>query len=97
MFDTSESANTSEANSKNRQRKAMTASNLFIQIGGCETAISNAKHQLELLGIAIEERRAAISTLVDLRKSGMTEDNIMNLTRVVNGWGNGSMLAERLA
>jgi hypothetical protein len=32
MFNASESANTSEANSKNRQRKAMTASNLFIQI-----------------------------------------------------------------
>jgi hypothetical protein len=60
------------------------------ELGGFETAISNAKHQLELLGIAIEERRAAISTLVDLRKSGMTEDNIMNLTRVVNGWGNGN-------
>jgi thymidine phosphorylase len=32
MFNASESADTSEANSKNRQRKAMTASNLFIQI-----------------------------------------------------------------
>jgi hypothetical protein len=66
------------------------------ELGGFEIAISNAKHQLELLDIAIEERRAAISTLVDLRKSGMTEDNIMTLTRVVNGWGNGNGIGFKL-
>ncbi len=60
------------------------------ELDGFETAIQNAKHQLELLDIVVAEKKAAISTLVDLRKSGMTENEIMNLTRVVNGWGNGN-------
>jgi hypothetical protein len=66
------------------------------ELGGFETAIQNAKHQLELLNIAVEDKKQALGTIIDLRKSGMTEDNIMNLTRVVNGWGNGNGIGFKL-
>jgi len=48
------------------------------ELGGFETAIYNAKHQLSLLNMAIEDKKAAIGTLVDLKK----------VVKVVNGWGN---------
>jgi hypothetical protein len=43
------------------------------ELGGFETAISNAKHQLSLLNMALEDQKAAIATLVNLRKMGMSE------------------------
>ena len=55
--------------------------------GGFETAIQNAKHQLSLLDMAIEDKKAAIGTLVDFRKMGMSEAEVLKLVKVVNGWG----------
>jgi len=57
------------------------------EVGGFETAISNSKHQLSLLDMAIEDKKAAIGTLVDLRKMGMSEAEVLKLVKVVNGWG----------
>src|SRR5215469_13742487 len=56
------------------------------ELGGLENAIQKAKHQLSLLNVVLEDQKAAIATLVDLRKSGMTEDEIADLTRVVSKW-----------
>ena len=40
--------------------------------------------------MAIEDRKAAIRTLVDLRKMGMSDAEVSKLVKVVNGWGNGN-------
>ena len=40
--------------------------------------------------MAIEDKKAAIGTLVDLRKMGMSEAEVLKLVKVVNGWGNGN-------
>jgi hypothetical protein len=49
------------------------------ELGGFETAIQNAKHQLDLLQIAFEDRKATIAAMVDFRKAGQTDDEIANL------------------
>jgi len=54
------------------------------ELGGCETAISNAKHQLSLLDMAIENKKAAIGILVDLRKMCISEAEVLKLVKVVN-------------
>jgi len=41
-----------------------------------------------LLDMAIEDKKAAIGTLVDLRKMGISEAELSKLVKVVNGWGN---------
>jgi hypothetical protein len=58
-------------------------------LGGFETAISNAKHQLELLDIVIEDKKAAIATLVDLRKSGIYEREILQVVETIKSKNNG--------
>jgi hypothetical protein len=58
----------------------------WLELGGLESAIENATHQLSLLNVALEDQKLAIATMVDLRKSGMTEDEIADLTRVVSEW-----------
>ena len=40
--------------------------------------------------MAIEDKKAAIGTLVDSRKMGMSEAEVLRLVNVVNGWGNGN-------
>jgi len=40
--------------------------------------------------MAIEDKKAAIGTLVDLRKMGMSEVEVVKLVKVANGWGNGN-------
>jgi hypothetical protein len=60
------------------------------ELGGFETAISNAKHQLSLLNLALEDQKAAIATLVNLQKMGMSEIEISRLVKLVNGWGKGN-------
>jgi hypothetical protein len=40
----------------------------FEYLGSFETSIQNAKHQLELLDYAIQEKKQVIATLVDLNK-----------------------------
>jgi hypothetical protein len=66
------------------------------ELGGFETAISNAKHQLNLLCLATDQQKQAIGIIVDLKKSGMTDEDISNLVKVVSkssskvGQGNGS-------
>jgi hypothetical protein len=62
------------------------------EIGGFETAISNAKHQLSLLNMTLEDQKAAIATLVNLQKMGMSEIEISRLVKLVNGWGKGNGL-----
>jgi hypothetical protein len=56
------------------------------ELGSYETAIQNAKRQLSLLNVVLEDQMAAIAMMVDLRKSGMTKDEIADLTRVVSKW-----------
>jgi hypothetical protein len=55
-------------------------------LGSFETAIQNAKHQLELLQIASESQKEAIGIIVDLKKSGMTDEDISNLVKAVSKW-----------
>jgi hypothetical protein len=59
------------------------------ELGGFENAIQNAKHQLELLNIAIEDKKAAISALVDLRKSGIREREILEVMATIKSKKNG--------
>lgn len=61
------------------------------EIGGFETAIQKAKHQLELLDIVIEDKKAAISTLVDLRKSGIYEREILQVVETIKSKNNGGI------
>jgi len=60
------------------------------ELGGFENAIQNAKNQLALLNMTLEEQKAAIATLVNLQKMGMSEIEISRLIKLVNGWGKGN-------
>ncbi len=66
------------------------------ELAGFEDAIQNAKNQLALLNMVIEGQKEAIAIIVDLKKSGMTDEDISNLVKVVSKWsskvgqGNGS-------
>jgi len=60
------------------------------ELGGYETAIQTAKQQLNMLNFALEDQKAALGVIIDLKKSGMSEKEISNLTKVVNGWDNGN-------
>src|SRR5262245_39586303 len=66
------------------------------ELGGFENAIKNAKNQLALLDMTLEDQKAAIATLVNLQKMGMSEIEISRLEKLVNGWGksNGNMANE---
>jgi hypothetical protein len=59
------------------------------ELGGFEAAIQNAKHQLELLDIAIEDKKQAIATLVDLRKMGIYELEIAEVVETIKSKNNG--------
>jgi hypothetical protein len=54
------------------------------EIGGYDTAISNAKHQLELLNMAVEDRREEIAMAADLRKLGLGLNDLKNLMETAN-------------
>jgi hypothetical protein len=60
------------------------------ELGGFEQSIQTAKNQLTLLNIALEDQKAAIATLVNLQKMGMSEIEISRLVKLVNGWGKGN-------
>jgi hypothetical protein len=60
------------------------------ELGGLENAIQNAKNQLALLNMTLEDQKAAIATLVNLQKMGMSEIEISRLVKLVNGWGKGN-------
>jgi hypothetical protein len=60
------------------------------ELGGFENAIQNAKNQLALLNTTLENQKAAIATLVNLQKMGMSEIEISRLVKLVNGWGKGN-------
>ena len=68
----------------------------WLELSGFETAISNAKNQLALLDMALEGQKQAIAIIADLKKSGMTDEDISNLVKTVSNWsckvgqGNGS-------
>jgi hypothetical protein len=61
----------------------------FEFLGGFETSIQNAKHQLELLEYAIEEKKQAIATLVDLRKMGIYDREIIQVMETIKPKNNG--------
>jgi hypothetical protein len=61
----------------------------FEFLGGFETSIKNAKHQLELLEYAIEEKKAAISALIDLKKKGIYEREIIQVMETIKPKNNG--------
>jgi len=63
--------------------------NAWQELGGFETAISNAKHQLSLLQIASENQKSAIAALVDLRKSGIYEREILQVVETIRSKNNG--------
>jgi hypothetical protein len=60
------------------------------ELGGMENAIQNAKNQLALLNMTLEDQKAAIATLVNLQRMGMSEIEISRLVKLVNGWGKGN-------
>jgi orotate phosphoribosyltransferase-like protein len=60
------------------------------ELGGFENVIQNAKNQLALLNMTLEDQKAAIATLVNLQKMGMSEIEISRLVKLVNGWGKGN-------
>ena len=60
------------------------------ELGGMENGIQNAKNQLALLNMTLEDQKAAISTLVNLQKMGMSEIEISRLVKLVNGWSKGN-------
>jgi orotate phosphoribosyltransferase-like protein len=70
----------------------------WLELGGLENAIQNAKNQLALLNMTLVDKKAAIATLVNLQKMGMSEIEISRLVKLVNGWskGNGLELDSRL-
>jgi hypothetical protein len=61
----------------------------FEFLGGFETSIQNAKHQLELLEYAIEEKKQAIAMLIDLRKMGIYEREIAEVVETIKSKNNG--------
>ncbi len=52
------------------------------ELGRLENAIQNAKNQLALLIMTLEDQKAAIATLVNLQKMGMSEIEISRLVKV---------------
>jgi hypothetical protein len=62
----------------------------WLELEGFENAISNAKNQLALLNMTLEDQKAAIATLVNLQKMGMSEIEISRLVKLVNGWSKGN-------
>jgi hypothetical protein len=67
-----------------------------MDLGGLQKAIQQQKQQLNLLCLATDQQKQAIGIIVDLKKSGMTDEDISNLVKVVSKWsskvgqGNGS-------
>ena len=63
-----------------------------------QKTIQQQKQQLSLLNMTLEDQKAAIATLVNLQKMGMSEIEISRLVKLVNGWGkrNGLELDSRL-
>jgi hypothetical protein len=62
----------------------------WLELEGFETAIKNAKHQLELLGMAQEDRKEEIAYFADLRKAGICKREVMELMDMVNSKVNGN-------
>jgi hypothetical protein len=61
----------------------------FEYLGGFETAISNAKHQLELLDIAIEDKKEAVAMAVDLKKHNIGCREILEVVETIRSKNNG--------
>jgi DNA polymerase I-like protein with 3'-5' exonuclease and polymerase domains len=62
----------------------------WLELEGFEKAISNAKNQLALLDMALEGQKQAIAIVADLKKSGMTTEDISNLVKTVSRWSDQS-------
>ena len=52
------------------------------EVGGLRKAIAQQKQQLDLLCLATDQQKQAIGIIVDLKKSGMTDEDISNLVNV---------------
>jgi len=55
-----------------------------MDLGGLQKAI--VQQELNLLWIATEQQKQAIGVIVDLKKSGMNEEDIGNLVKTVSKW-----------
>jgi len=55
-------------------------------LGGVQKAVQQQKQQLNLLCLATDQQKQAIGIIVDLKKSGMTDEDISNLVKVVSKW-----------
>jgi hypothetical protein len=55
-----------------------------------QKTIHQQKQQLSLLNMTLDDQKAAIATLVNLQKIGMSEIEISRLVKLVNGWGKGN-------
>ena len=51
----------------------------WTEVGGLRKAIAQQKQQLDLLCLATDQQKQAIGIIVDLKKSGMTDEDISNL------------------
>jgi hypothetical protein len=60
----------------------------FEYLGGFETAISNAKHKLELLDIAIEYKKEAVAMIVDLKKHNIGCREILEVVETIRSKNN---------
>jgi len=66
------------------------------ELDGFEQSIQNAKNQLTLLNMTLEQHKQAIAIVANLKASGMTDNDISNLVTPVSRWrckvsqGNGS-------
>jgi len=58
----------------------------WMDLGGLQKVIAQQKQQLNLLCIATEQQKQAIGVIVDLKKSGMNEEDIGNLVKTVSKW-----------
>src|SRR5215467_983617 len=54
----------------------------WTEVGGLRKAIAQQKQQLDLLCLATDQQKQAIGIIVDLKKSGMTDEDISNLVNV---------------
>ena len=59
---------------------------LYSELGGLSKAIQEATQRLAMLKMVNEQQKRAITTLVNLQKMGMTEDEIGELVKLVGRW-----------
>ena len=58
----------------------------FNEFGDLEKAVQQATQQLAMLNMVNDQQKRAINTLVYLQQTGMTEDEIGELVKLVGRW-----------